>query len=134
MSVDLRDLGDRTAEIDRLLVEMDATAVTVDANADSLATIFDSSTVHYWRRLAVDVVSHIGQILPSVGSLYEGGLWLIPMFESLADTTDVSRGGRNLLVGGPPHCYFARVRAAERGGDPVDVSSWVLLLGDTVGR
>lgn len=98
VSVDLRDLGDRTAEIDRLLVEMDATAVTVDANADSLATIFDSSTVHYWRRLAVDVVSHIGQILPSVGSLYEGGLWLIPMFESLADTTDVSRGGPSATV------------------------------------
>ncbi|MGX6511025.1 MlaD family protein [Rhodococcus sp. SJ-2] len=92
VSVDLNDLGGRTAEIDRMLDGLNETAVTLNENTDSLATIFDPSTVHYWRRLAVDVVSHIGQILPSVGSLYEGGLWLIPMFESLADTTDISRG------------------------------------------
>ncbi|MEE2061670.1 MlaD family protein [Rhodococcus artemisiae] len=98
VSVDLDDLGGRTAEIDRLLDGVNATAVTLDENADSLATIFDPSTVHYWRRLAVDVVSHIGQILPSVGSLYEGGLWLIPMFESLADTTDISRDAPSAAV------------------------------------
>lgn len=92
VSVDLHDLGGRTAEIDRMLGGLNTTAVTLNDNADSLATIFDPSTVHYWRRLAVDVVSHIGQILPSVGSLYEGGLWLIPMFESLADTAEVSSG------------------------------------------
>jgi len=92
VSVDLNDLGGRTAEIDRMLDGLNSTAVALNENSDSLVTIFDASTVHYWRRLAVDVVSHIGQILPSVGSLYEGGLWLIPMFESLADTTDISRG------------------------------------------
>ncbi|MGW0021764.1 MlaD family protein [Rhodococcus sp. NPDC003382] len=98
VAVDLDDLGGRTAEIDRMLNGLDATATTLNNNAESLETIFDAETVHYWRRLAVDVVSHIGQILPSVGSLYEGGLWLIPMFESLADTTDISRGTPSAAV------------------------------------
>lgn len=98
VAVDLDDLGGRTAEVDRMLDGLNATATTLDRNADSLNTIFDDGTVHYWRRLAVDVVSHIGQILPSVGSLYEGGLWLIPMFESLADTTDISRGTPSAAV------------------------------------
>ncbi|GAA4484440.1 hypothetical protein GCM10023094_37630 [Rhodococcus olei] len=93
VSTDLHDLGDRTSEIDRTLDGMNATAVVLDDNSQSLSTIFDAGAVHYWRRLAVSVVSHIGQILPSVGSLYAGGLWLVPMFESLADTTDVSLSG-----------------------------------------
>lgn len=98
VAVDLNDLGQRTVEIDRMLEGMNASAATLGENTESLATIFDGSTVHYWRRLAVDVVSHIGQILPSVGSLYVGGYWLVPMFESLADTTDVSRGGPSATV------------------------------------
>lgn len=98
VALDLDDLGQRTVEIDRMLDGMNASAAALDNNSESLETIFDASTVHYWRRLAVDVVSHIGQILPSVGSLYVGGYWLVPMFESLADTTDVSRGGPSATV------------------------------------
>lgn len=93
VATDLRDLAGRTDEIDRMLAGMNGTAESMNANAESLVTLFDESSVHYWRRLAVSVVSHIGQILPSVGSLYAGGLWLVPMFESLADTTDVSLSG-----------------------------------------
>ncbi|MBS9375068.1 MlaD family protein [Rhodococcus sp. B50] len=98
VAVDLNDLGQRTVEIDRMLDGMNASATALNDNSESLVTIFDGSTVHYWRRLAVDVVSHIGQILPSVGSLYVGGYWLVPMFESLADTTDISRGGPSATV------------------------------------
>jgi len=98
VAVDLNDLGERTVEIDRMLDGMNASAAVLDENSESLATIFDAETVHYWRRLAVDVVSHIGQILPSVGSLYVGGIWLVPMFESLADTTDISRSGPSATV------------------------------------
>ncbi|KSZ60031.1 mammalian cell entry protein [Rhodococcus pyridinivorans KG-16] len=98
VAVDLNDLGQRTVEIDRMLDGMNSSAAALNDNSESLVTIFDGSTVHYWRRLAVDVVSHIGQILPSVGSLYVGGYWLVPMFESLADTTDISRGGPSAAV------------------------------------
>ncbi len=63
VAVDLNDLGQRTVEIDRMLDGMNSSAAALNDNSESLVTIFDGSSVHYWRRLAVDVVSHIGQIL-----------------------------------------------------------------------
>ncbi|MGW0174332.1 MlaD family protein [Rhodococcus sp. NPDC003322] len=143
VSTDLRDLGARTAEIDRMLDGMNATAVTLGENSESLATIFDGSTVQYWRRLAVDVVSHIGQILPSVGSLYAGGLWLVPMFESLADTTDTSLSGapsaatqlseflRTTLVpfAGNPSVDVVSVETSDGGRSLADAENILRMLG-----
>ncbi|WP_174187456.1 MlaD family protein [Nocardia barduliensis] len=91
VSTDLRDLAGGTEEIDRLLTGFDATAVAVDSRAQTLATVFSQEAEHYWRRVAVNIVSYISQILPSVGSVYEGGLWLVPMLNALADTGGVLR-------------------------------------------
>ncbi|MVU80726.1 MCE family protein [Nocardia sp. ET3-3] len=91
VSVDLHDLAQNTGEIDRALNGFDATATSVNDNSSTLATLFSQPTAHYWRRVAVDIVSYIGQILPSVGSVYEGGLWMVPMFDSLADSGGMIR-------------------------------------------
>ncbi|MBH0781021.1 MlaD family protein [Nocardia bovistercoris] len=91
VAVDLRDLAHDTGEIDRLLDGFDATAVALNAKAATLATLFAPETAHYWRRVAVDTISYISQILPSVGSVYQGGLWLVPMLNSLADSGAVMR-------------------------------------------
>ncbi|MGW4337915.1 MlaD family protein [Rhodococcus koreensis] len=90
-ALDMQDLAARTQEIDRTLTGLNETALSFDDRTDALSAMFDSSSVHYWRRLAISVVSHIGQILPSVGSVYEGGLWMVPMLNTLADTGDVAR-------------------------------------------
>ncbi|MFC8529232.1 MlaD family protein [Nocardia sp. NPDC057227] len=91
VSTDLRDLGGRTEEIDRLLTGFDATAVAVDSRAQTLTTVFAQDAEHYWRRIGVNIVSYVAQILPSIGSVYEGGLWLVPMLNSLADMGGVLR-------------------------------------------
>ena len=88
VAVDMHDLAGRTGEIDRTLDGLNATALSMTDRGEQLATIFDPSAVHYWRRVAISVVSHIGQILPSVGSVYEGGLWMVPMLNSMADSAD----------------------------------------------
>ncbi|MFC8529928.1 MlaD family protein [Nocardia sp. NPDC057227] len=92
VSTDLRDLSGGIGEIDRLLDGFDATAVAVNSRAETLGTLFSADTGYYWRRVAINIVSYISQILPSVGSVYEGGLWLVPMLNSLADTGGVLRG------------------------------------------
>ncbi|WP_067856101.1 MlaD family protein [Nocardia shimofusensis] len=92
VATDLRDLAGGTGEIDRLLDGFDATAVAVNSRSEMLTTIFSQDAEHYWRRVAVSIVSYISQILPSVGSVYEGGLWLVPMLNSLAATGGVVRG------------------------------------------
>ncbi|MEV5835935.1 MlaD family protein [Nocardia sp. NPDC052112] len=92
VAVDMRNLADNTSEIDRLLDGFDGTAVAMNEKSETLATLFSQETVHYWRRVAVNIVSYISQILPSVGSVYEGGLWMVPMLNSLADTGGIVRG------------------------------------------
>ncbi|AHH19870.1 Mce family protein MceE [Nocardia nova SH22a] len=89
---DMRDLAGDTNEIDRLLNGFSDTGAAIDAKGQTLATLFSQPSEHYWRRTAVNIVSYISQILPSVGSVYEGGLWLVPMLDSLADTSGVARG------------------------------------------
>ncbi|MFF3573689.1 MlaD family protein [Nocardia jiangxiensis] len=89
---DMRDLAGDTNEIDRMLNGFFATGAAIDAKGQTLATLFSQPTVHYWRRTAVNIVSYISQILPSVGSVYEGGLWMVPMLNSLAATGAVGRG------------------------------------------
>ncbi|WP_280426646.1 MlaD family protein [Nocardia carnea] len=91
VAVDLRDLAGGTHEIDRLLAGFDATAVSLNERGQTLSTVFSQHAEHYWRRVAVNIVSYISQILPSVGSVYEGGMWLVPMLNSLADTGGVIR-------------------------------------------
>ncbi|WP_109529495.1 MULTISPECIES: MlaD family protein [Nocardia] len=89
VAVDLRDLAGDTGEIDRMLDGFDATAVALNEKSQTLATLFAPQAEHYWRRVAVNIVSYISQILPSVGSVYQGGLWLVPMLNSLADSGDL---------------------------------------------
>ncbi|MEV5651940.1 MlaD family protein [Nocardia sp. NPDC052254] len=88
---DMRDLAGDTGEIDRMLAGFSDTGAAIDAKGQTLATLFAPRTEHYWRRTAVSIVSYISQILPSVGSVYEGGLWMVPMLNSLADTGGVAR-------------------------------------------
>lgn len=91
VSVDLRNLAGDTGEIDRTLNGLNATAVSLDDKSRALATMFSQPAEHYWRRVAVSIVSYISQILPSVGSVYEGGLWMVPMLDALADSGGVIR-------------------------------------------
>ncbi|MET8430463.1 MlaD family protein [Nocardia sp. NPDC004860] len=85
VATDLGDLAGDTSKVDRLLDGFNATAVSVDSRSQSLSEMFSQPAEHYWRRVAVNIVSYISQILPSVGSVYEGGMWMVPMLNSLAD-------------------------------------------------
>lgn len=84
-ATDLKDLGRHTDEVNRTLDGLVDFSAAVNADGPRWQAFFSESSTHYWRRTAQAIVAHISQILPSVGSVYEGGLWLIPMFESLAD-------------------------------------------------
>ncbi|MFE2996957.1 MlaD family protein [Nocardia sp. NPDC059246] len=88
VSTDLRDLSQHTGEIDRMLNGFDATAVAIDGKSSLLSTMFTDDSTHsgtyFWRRWAVSIVSYVSLVLPSIGSIFEGGLWMVPMLDSLA--------------------------------------------------
>lgn len=89
VSTDLHDLSGHTAEIDRMLDGISGTGAAVDAHGSALAMMFSPDQSHtgtyYWRRWAVSIVSYVSLVLPSIGSIFEGGLWMIPMLDSLAN-------------------------------------------------
>ncbi|MFX0578484.1 MlaD family protein [Nocardia nepalensis] len=84
VSTDLQDLSRQTDELDRFLAQLNNTAVSVDENSQALSVMFSDSGVTYWRHLNDNVLRYVGTVLPSIGSIFEGGIWLVPMLESLA--------------------------------------------------
>jgi virulence factor Mce-like protein len=92
VSVDLKDLAGNTTEIDRMLEGFNGVSLSVTDRSDQLRAVFGDEGVYYWKRVAKSLVGHISTLLPSVGSIFEGGLWLIPMLNSLADTAEAGRG------------------------------------------
>ncbi|UGT55127.1 MlaD family protein [Nocardia asteroides] len=91
VSTDLQDLAARNVEIDRVLIALNDTAISVDQSGPQLSEMFADSSRHYWFRLNDAVTQYVGTLLPSIGSIFEGGLWLIPMLESLANGATVIR-------------------------------------------
>ncbi|WP_433598266.1 MlaD family protein [Nocardia sp. CA-135953] len=93
MTGDLHDLSQNTDEIDRTLAGLDRTASTVAGNAPTLNRILlNDSALRYWRYSADILYGHIGSGLPSIGSLFVGGNWMVPMLNSLSATTHDGRG------------------------------------------
>ncbi|WP_280343284.1 MlaD family protein [Nocardia neocaledoniensis] len=92
VAVDLRDLAGNTGEIDRFLEGLDATAQSVNNRSDIVSTVFTDNAVHFWYRWAHNIVGYVSKALPAIGSIFEGGLWMVPMLESLADTASMGRG------------------------------------------
>lgn len=87
---DLRDLADNTGEIDRMLDGFSQTAVAIDSQSAITNTVFAPEAMRFWYLEANNIVSYVATVLPSIGSIFEGGMWLVPLLESVA--TDVDSG------------------------------------------
>ncbi|SRX79598.1 MlaD family protein [Mycolicibacterium parafortuitum] len=84
VTVDLSDLSDN---IDTVDLWLDGVKGTVDV-------MYRNQAVYeYWLSpdgmtgfdRATQTAGYIGTVLPSIGSIYSGGYWLVPMLNSLAD-------------------------------------------------
>ncbi|MGA4790829.1 MlaD family protein [Nocardia sp. AB354] len=92
MAGDMQDLARHTDEIDGTLAGFDKTAVAMNDKADTLnLVLFNPSAQHYWARIMPNLWAQIGTVLPNIGSVFEGGMWMVPMLNSLADTADAGR-------------------------------------------
>jgi virulence factor Mce-like protein len=91
VAVDMSDLAQHTGEIDRLLTGLDATAVAINNKSSTLSTVLSDSALHFWRRWAENIVAYVSLVVPSVGSVFEGGMWLVPLLTSLADSAGAIR-------------------------------------------
>ncbi|WP_213574177.1 MlaD family protein [Rhodococcus sp. USK13] len=138
VAVDLRDLSDNLSEIDRTLDGMNATAVAMDNKSDALSVMFEGDENHtgtyYWRSLNQRFIGHLSVVLPNVGSVFEGGQWLVPMLNSIADA---GQSIRNVWDEGPTSAEkvdnFIRTTLLPFAKDPqVNIKSIQAANGDQV--
>ncbi len=82
VAVDLSDLSNNIELVDKWLDGVSGTADVMNRN---------TATYQYWWSpagmlgfdRATTAASYIGTVLPSVGSIYSGGFWLVPLLNSL---------------------------------------------------
>jgi virulence factor Mce-like protein len=82
VSVDLKELSDGIDVVDQWLNGVAGTGQALAANTPKLQYWFSSDGMIQWDRMSTVGIS-IGTLVPSVGSIYTGGYWLVPLFESL---------------------------------------------------
>lgn len=76
---DLKDLAGRTDRIDSLISGLNDTATAVNGHQEQITEMLSPEGVVFWDRLSKQIIRHIGTLLPSIGSIFAGGIWLVPM-------------------------------------------------------
>jgi phospholipid/cholesterol/gamma-HCH transport system substrate-binding protein len=83
-AADISDLSNNIENVDLLLSGAAQTAQVLHDRMPMLQTWFSSQGMHGWTH-AYDLYQYTGTAYPSVGSVYSGGFWIVPLLNSLAD-------------------------------------------------
>jgi len=84
VAVDLSDLSNNIDIVDKWLDGVSGTAEVMNRNIPTYAYWFSPAGMVGFDR-ATTAASYIGTVLPSVGSIYSGGFWLVPLLNSLGN-------------------------------------------------
>ncbi len=87
VSVDLQDLSRNVDTVDTWLNGVAGTANALAMGTPKLDYWFSPAGLTQWDRMSTTGIS-IGTLVPSVGSIYTGGYWLVPLLESLGIAVD----------------------------------------------
>ncbi|MFL0157296.1 MlaD family protein [Mycobacteroides chelonae] len=84
VAVDLADLSNNVDMVDKWLDGVSRTTDVMSRNLPTYRYWFSPEGMLGFDRSTV-VASYIGTVLPSVGSIYSGGFWLVPLLRSLSN-------------------------------------------------
>lgn len=82
VTTDLRDLSDNIETVDQWLNGVAGTGQVLVTHVPKFQYWLSPDGLIQWERMSV-VAAANGVLIPSVGSIYTGGYWLVPMLESL---------------------------------------------------
>ena len=86
VSTDISDLSDNIDTVDLWLNGLSGTADVMSNRIRSYQYWFSPEGMRSFDHGMI-VATYMGELIPSVGSIYNGGYWLVPLFNSLADAT-----------------------------------------------
>ncbi|MCX2930692.1 MlaD family protein [Mycobacterium sp. CVI_P3] len=82
VTADLRDLSDNIDTVDQWLSGVAGTGQVLAGHVPKFRYWFSPEGMIEWERMSV-VGAANGILIPSVGSIYTGGYWMVPMLESM---------------------------------------------------
>ncbi|HEY0228399.1 MAG TPA: MlaD family protein [Mycobacterium sp.] len=82
VAVDLSDLSNNIELVDKWLDGVSGTSDVMNRNTPTYQYCWSPAGMLGFDR-ATTAASYIGTVLPSVGSIYSGGFWLVPLLNSL---------------------------------------------------
>lgn len=85
VSANLKDLSDNIQTVDQWLNGVAGTAQVMADNDPRYKFWFSPEGITQWDRMFTTAIG-VGILVPSVGSIYTGGYWLVPMLDSLGIT------------------------------------------------
>lgn len=91
-AVDMKDLAGGTERIDDMLAALDATAASVIPRLDDITDMFSPEGMQYWGNIS-EAFEQLGVVIPSIGSVFEGGYWLVPMLSEVNGSIYTVRDG-----------------------------------------
>ncbi|QTI68985.1 MCE family protein [Gordonia polyisoprenivorans] len=89
--IDSRDLAAHTSSVDETLRALTSVSSAINSRASQINEILSPVGVHYWNELFA-ALEQLGIVIPSVGSVFAGGYWLVPMLTTVKDTVWTARG------------------------------------------
>jgi phospholipid/cholesterol/gamma-HCH transport system substrate-binding protein len=84
VAADLSDVSNNIDMVDKWLDGVSGTAAVMNRNIPTYQYWFSPAGMVGFDRATV-AASYIGTVLPSVGSIYSGGFWLVPLLNSLGN-------------------------------------------------
>jgi len=96
VTTDLQGLSDNIDNVDLLLNGLSQTANVFAARTPELSLWFTPTGVAGFRRDMV-FANTMGRLLPSLGSIYNGGYWLVPVLRSLAGALGAIQGSKQAV-------------------------------------
>jgi phospholipid/cholesterol/gamma-HCH transport system substrate-binding protein len=91
ITTDLRGASDNVDNVDLLIKGVAQTASVVGTHASTLGLWFSPTGVGGFARDMV-LANTFGRLLPSIGSIYNNGYWLVPVLKSAADALGAIQG------------------------------------------
>jgi phospholipid/cholesterol/gamma-HCH transport system substrate-binding protein len=90
---DLSDLSENIEVVDKWLEGVTGTADVMYAKIPYFRHWFSPAGMLGFDR-GMEVASYVGILLPSIGSIYSGGFWLVPLLDSLATAFGAIQQGK----------------------------------------
>ncbi|MCV6983544.1 MCE family protein [Mycolicibacterium pulveris] len=92
-AADISDLADNVDTVDTLLDSVSATSHVLSYRMPSVQYWFSEEGMRGFDR-GMQNAGLIGKTLPSVGSIYSGGFWLVPLLDSLGNALEAIRDAK----------------------------------------